>query len=502
MSTSKPQSLAREGSRALRWTSFGTLTRAIVQFAALVILARLLAPEAFGIMAIAEATINLSIIISQLGVGPFLVQRKDIQDDHVAVANMIVLVIGLVFAAALLLSSGVIAAFFNQSELEGVLVVMAAAIIFMNVASVPQHLMMRNFQFRVLTLVEAGSYLVGFGLVGIGLALYGAGVWALVLAFVAQTLFAAVALLILSPSPWRLSFDGRVIKEFLVFGFGQTLAQICNQSAQQLDKIIAGRLLDAASVGLYARAQQLIVLPASLFGHIVERVLFPVLSTIQDDQQRLRHSFIRGTATTALAVMPFSVLLFILAPEVISLLFGPNWSGAVMPLQLMAVAVTFRVSYKISDSLARAKAAVYRRAWRQLVFATMVMTGTWFGAETHGINGVAIGLSCAIIGNYLLMTDLSCRLLDLPYVEVVKAHAQPVALTVLTGIVGYLTADAVRDVTTVSILIILASGAASAAAGIGAIYLAPAVFLGDSGRWSLGLLQQNLLPATRTESAD
>lgn len=491
ISSSQKDGLSQKGGRALSWTFFGTMLRASIQFALLIVLTRLLLPEDFGVMAIAEASVFMACIFSRIGVGPFLIQSQEIGEEQIVAAFTLSFLSSIAFAAILAACAGPIERFFQMDGLAPIILAMSPSVFLMTMAAVPESLLMRRLEFRAITLTDLAAYGIGYGVVGLFLALNGAGVWALVVGFVAQDLIRAGAMFSLRPPPRRFFIDGATFKALMSFGGGIMLGSICNQFAQQIDRMVAGRYLGAADLGFYARSHQLLVLPASLFGKVVERVLFPVLSSIQSEQQRLASTFLRATATTALLTMPFSVMVCILAPEIVSLLFGARWSTAVEPLQFLSLAIMFRISYKISDSLARAKAAVYRRAWRQFIFAAMMTAGSLIGSKYFGLAGVAIGTSLAVTLNYLLMTDLSCRILGLSRYKVLAALYPAISLTALIGLSGYVTSYLLRDALESDLLVFLGTSMILGLVAVLSMWSLPRLFLGADGRWTYQLMRKN-----------
>src|SRR5438045_7492786 len=96
------------------------------------------------------------------------------------------------------------------------------------------------------------------------------------------------------------------------------------------------------------------VMPSSLFGNALDRTLFPAMAKVQDDKQRLIKAYLAGTSLIALVAMPISVLFVFMAPEIISILLGKNWLAVILPFRILACSLLFRMSYKMSDSIARA----------------------------------------------------------------------------------------------------------------------------------------------------
>src|SRR2546426_9124427 len=116
--------------------------------------------------------------------------------------------------------------------------------------------------------------------------------------------------------------------------------------------------------------------------------LFPYTTLFRSNAQRLAAAYRRGVALIALVVLPISVALVLLAPEVIDVVLGPRWTSVIAPFQILAVGMLFRTSSKMGDSLTRATGAVYRRAWRQMLYAALVVGGAVVGKH-WGIEGVA-----------------------------------------------------------------------------------------------------------------
>src|SRR5205085_2202322 len=109
------------------------------------------------------------------------------------------------------------------------------------------------------------------------------------------------------------------------------------------------RWLGAGPLGLYSRAYNFLMVPTTLFGTVVDKVLFPAMAHIQGDTKRLTRAFRRSLAIVAMVTLPVSVVLVVLAPELVTLVLGQRWSGMIVPFQVLAGTMLFRTSYKMSD---------------------------------------------------------------------------------------------------------------------------------------------------------
>lgn len=442
------------------WVAMGSGIQVALKIGVLAILARLVNPNDFGLMGIALIVMEFAKMISHMGVGPALVQRKEIEKRHLTTGFTLSIIIGAFFAFLLLFTAPYIAVFFRMPELTGVLRVLSLIFLIDSFTLIAQALMQRNMKFKMSTSIEVISYAVGYGAVGIFLGFLGWGVWALVVGSLSQSLLLTILLLFVQPFPKMFGFEWKAFKELIFFGGGFTMAKIANYLATQGDNLIVGRMLGATALGIYGRAYQFMVMPAGLFGNALDRALFPAMAKVQDHQPSLAKAYLTGVSIIGLISIPCSFLIFLLAPEIVMVLLGSGWTEVVLPFQILACSLFFRMSYKMSDSLSRATGAVYRRAWRQVIYAVMVITGSYIG-QFWGIYGVACGVAIALIGNFLFMAHLSLQLTNIKWFEMLKAHKQGVMSGIITGIVSHalVTLCRLNGIPDFFTLVITASGA-------------------------------------------
>ena len=483
--------LTRRTVVGLLWAAWGKTAHAVLQLAILAVLARLLAPADFGVVSAALVVIGFSGIFSQLGLGPALVQRRELEDRHTDSAFVASIAFGLVLGGMVWIAAPYAAAFFRIAEVKPVLRALAVVFPLQGVNVVAESLAKRELRFRWLANVDVIAYGLGYGLVGIALAAYGLGVWALVWGEIAKTVLRDVLLLAdRRPRVSRLP-DRSALRELLYFGGGFTLGRIANYLALQGDALVVGRMLGPAALGLYGRAHQLMTAPAIGLGGMLDNVLFPAMARVQGEPDRLAAAYRRGVGLLAVTMLPFSLTTILLAPEIVRVLLGPNWTAVVVPFQILAVGMTFRTSYKMSDSLARATGAVYRRAWRQIVYASLVIGGAFVG-QRWGLSGVAAGIVTALAVNFTLMANLSLSLVPLTWSDFGRAHLPAVALTTVIAPVVWLSTEVARQAG-LSPIIVLICGSVPAAIAMGvAVKLAPRAFLGDEALWAATTLRSSL----------
>lgn len=481
MSASR-RSLTHQTLAGILWMVFGKGAYAILQMVVLAVLARLLSPEDFGVVSAALIVIGVSSIVSQLGLGPALVQRSQLEQRHIDTAFVASVLLGLALGAVVWVAAPLAAAFFRIEAVKPVLRALAIVFPLDGVQTVAESLMKRELRFRWLANLDVVSYGLGYGALGIAAALLGFGVWALVLGKIAQSAIMTAALLWRQPPRSLVHFERQAFRELMYFGGGFTLAKIANQIAQQGDYLVVGRFLGPAPLGYYGRAYTLMSAPAAGFGTILDYVLFPAMAKVQDSAQRLAAVYRRGAALIALVVVPTSAALVLLGPEVIHVVLGPRWTAVIMPFQILAAGMLCRTGSKLSDSLTRATGAVFRRAWRQVLYAGMVIGGAWVGSR-WGIVGVAWGVLLALTVNFLLMAHLSLDQARLSWTEFWRAHLPAALITMVTTPLVWVVATLFRHWGLAPLAVLMTGIVVVLACSLGLVLLAPATFLGSDGQW-------------------
>lgn len=472
----------------LLWMAWGKVAHTTLQVVVLAVLARLLAPADFGVVSAALIVIGFSAIISHLGLGPALVQRPELHRRHVDTAFVVSFSLGIALGVLLWAAAPLLSEALRIPRSEPVLKALAWIFPFQGLGTVAESLIKRELQFRRLANLEVLSYAVGSGFVGIGLALWGWGVWALVAAHIAQVVVKTGALLRCHPPALVPSPDRAALGDLLYFGGGFTVARLANFLALQGDNLVVARTLGPIALGFYGRAYHLMAAPAHGFGAIVDAVLFPAMAQVQLDKTRLALAYRRGVTLISLLVAPASIMLILVAPEIIHILLGPRWTPVILPFQILAIGMLFRTSYKISDSLARSTGAVYRRAWRQVLYAVLVVGGAWIG-HRWGLGGVALGVLLAVAVNFFLMADLSLRVTGMTWRDFLEAHLPAAALSAVLAPLVAITVAASRSWNLPPVAVALAAFTVFAAGAAAGIRMLPAAFLGRDGLWMLSTLR-------------
>ncbi|MDX2054196.1 MAG: lipopolysaccharide biosynthesis protein [Polyangiaceae bacterium] len=407
------------------WLFGGTVGTNVARLGVTAALARLVLPEEYGLNVEASVLLGLLAVAVEVGLGQAMIQRKDLLPQHESTSLTITLLVGA--ASALLLAGGASswAAFRGIPALTALLQILAISLIFRATSSVPRMLMMRELRFKEVSVVQFAAF-IAQSITSVALAAAGYGALALAWGAVAGSLVDASLTFQRRPIARPLDFHWARGRELLSFGGGLTVARMANTVALQSDNLVVGMALGPAALGLYSRAYSVLAIPAGLLQSI-DGALFTALARLQDDVPQLRSAFRSGISLTAALVIPISAFITVMAPELVRCLMGPNWDGAVLPLQILAPTMFFRTAYKIAAVSVRAQGAVNLLAITQVSYALSVVAGAFLGCR-FGLAGAAVGVGCAVFFQYLFLVGAGARLLGLPVIRTLLPSYQPLLL--------------------------------------------------------------------------
>ncbi|MBX5441181.1 MAG: lipopolysaccharide biosynthesis protein [Solirubrobacteraceae bacterium] len=453
---SAPPRLAARTLRSLAW-AYGSYVggRALV-LVSTVVLARLLTPADFGVVALALTFMVFLDTVKDLGLGQALIVAPDDElAERAQTAFGWSLTIGAGLSAATIAISPLAAAFFDAPALAAILAVLGLNFLLRSVGATHYALARRALDFRSRTLAELADASVR-GVASITLALAGLGAWSLVLGYLLGT--SALVATIWSRVAFRprLRLQRAHLRELLTFGGTLTVVDIGHALAHEIDYLFIARILGVAPLGLYSVGFRLPELLIVNLAVVAGTVLFPAYALLDPD--RLREAFLVSLRYTALLVLPVAVGLVLLARPVVLVLFGERWEAAIPVMQVLA-------AYAVVVTLNVPAGTVYKvtgRPWILIAFtvpyvAVLALALTFL---THlGIVAVAIvmaGLQGLFAAAGLLV---SARILELTPGRILGTLAGPAAAATTMAVAIAFVARVVTEPTA----LLLAGGVAGAA---------------------------------------
>lgn len=458
----------------------------VVQIAGMAVLARILTPEEFGVAGGVLIVVRTTQIFATIGVGPAVVQKPKLDERDVSSGFWLSTAIGLTLGICLFFFADVASELIRMPETLQLIRASSLIIPFVAFGVVAEALLQRQLRFRLISVIGLSAYVFGYALLAIFLALLGYGVWAIIVGSIFSVIVRTTLAIFFARPAISLSVSWPSTKQLVRFGFGQSSAKLFNGMAQQADNFVVSRWLGPEFLGVYNRAYALLMGPTALFGRALEQVLFPSLSSVQDECARLRIALTKSTTAIAIVSLPLSMFLIAYAKEIVLFLLGSQWDAVVGVFQILVFALYFRTCYKVNGSVVRARGLIYRYAALQFVYFVLVFLGAWLGFR-WGLNGVAVGVAGAVVLNYLTTLFLATYCLRMSPIPILINLVRYYATFSIVAIPSFLLAELLRS-HDLGFIWILVLGATGHFAILAAFYRVRFLCLEEEGLFVVGVL--------------
>ncbi|WP_158230374.1 lipopolysaccharide biosynthesis protein [Pseudofrankia asymbiotica] len=387
-------------------------------------LARMLAPDEFGVFAVALLAMQLLMSLNDAGMTSALIRwQGDIEEVERTGVTMIFCFSSLLYGV-FFVTAPVFAAALHIPEASSVLRLLALTIIIDATAAVPTALLTRSFSQGKRTIADTSSLVVWAGL-SIGLTAAGFGVWALVWGRLIGNLVTALVIFALAPRRPRPGFDPVLARRLAADGLPLTGSGFLTFCMINVDTAVTGRILGPIALGYYTMAFNLASWPVNMFSFAVRRVSLVGFAQLSAEPSRLRFVYARSLALLTAVTVPVCVLLATLGEEVIETVYGTKWVLADQALRFLALLSIVRVAIEITDDLlvALGKARIMVRI--QTLWLVALIPALTIGAHLDGIRGVAIGHLVVAVGIVAPAFCLTLRALGFPLVRIAMILVRP-----------------------------------------------------------------------------
>lgn len=412
-------SLMKSATRGVFWSGISQFSTQIYQFIVIIILARLLFPEDFGIIGMAVIFTGLVQTINELGLSAAIIQKKNITDSHLSTSFWISFGLGIILCITTVIISPYIADFFKNELVGPVVSVLSIGFVLGSFSVIHSSLLQKNLEFKKLAITEISAAFIS-GLVSVILALLGFGVWSLVCGSILKNVISVV--LLVKVCTWRpsMTFDITSFKELFSFGAHVMGSRFLNFIDSNVDYLLIGKFLSASALGYYTLAYQLSTFPLTKISSIITRVTFPTFSIIQDDNDILRHSYLKVIKYISLVTFPLLAGLIVVAPEFIPIVFGEKWGPMIVPLQILCVAGALKsVGTTVGSILLSKGRADIQFKWN--IFTAIVLPIAILIGIRYGITGVAMAITIMSSLFILIIQKIVNDLIDLKFSDYFKA---------------------------------------------------------------------------------
>lgn len=395
----------------MRWSGFRSIIKLSASLVVPVILARLLSPNEFGLIAMGAVFTNISVLIADLGTGDALIQKQ--KADQILESSVFWLNIGIAgsLAGTLVFFSPYIGSFYGEPVVADVVLSLSLVLLIQSFNLVQVALLKKHRHFKTIAIAELGSQ-VGGAILAISLAVRGFGIWSLIYYSIAKAVF--YTLIIWFFSRWRPSFYFDAVKIRTIFNFSLNLTAVkfLNYVERNSDKLIIGYWQGTSSLGVYTRAYESFHQIIKFVNGLYAPVFYSVVSNKQNDLDGLKKIVLLSYQSYLYIFIPISAVLFMLSSKLVFLVFGDQWLEMAPILSVLGGVCLVKPIHKLNVEIFKSvdKVDTLRRVW--LFFTPIFVGGFFIGNYYFGLIGVATAylvISCiiTIVTTYLVASYLN-----------------------------------------------------------------------------------------------
>jgi O-antigen/teichoic acid export membrane protein len=432
-SPSPEESLASQVRSAVIWRSGSQIAAQMVQWAATFLVIRILSPSDYGLFAMSGVVMAFLNMLNGYGLASGLVQQKEVNERQIRQLFGMLIVVNLTLGLTQVALAPLAAAYYREPQVAQLLRVQALIYLGTPFIALPQALLSRGMDFRLQARVNILASVAGASTALLG-ALWGWGVWTLVIAPIALFATRAIGMTIAARSFVRPSFDFRGAGTLARFGGVMAASQLFWFLQSQIDVFIAGRYLSVHELGIYTTSLFLTQIFVSKFVPPLNEVAFSAYARIQHDRTATAAAFVKGVRVVMLAALPFYLGLAATAEPLVLTMLGTKWAGAAPIVQLLALAMPFMTLQVLfspaSDALGRPGVGVRNGATGAVILGFGFLVGVRWGAT---------GLAAAWIATYPLYLAASCwrtlPVIGARFADVARAVATPLLAACVMAII-------------------------------------------------------------------
>ena len=395
-------SIKKQISKGVFWIAIAKYSGVVVQLVITAILARLIAPSDFGTIAVSMVVLNFLNIWADIGIGPAVVQFKKLTKSHCDSLFTLNIYIGIILASVLYWSSKLIASYYDDENLTDVCRAMSVVIFFNSLNVVPNALMRKDLRFRTIALRTVLFQVLG-GMVAVWGAFHGWGIYALLV----SPILTAIGVFGVNYYNYPQRFVVRARKDafgmIASFSMFQFAFSFCNYFSRNLDKLIIGKYYSMTDLGYYDKSYHLMQMPLHNITFVIEPVLHPILSSLQDDKHEL------GVKNRKLAVIisnisfPIGLLLYFCGGEIIQIVYGEQWDAAIPVFKILALSLPLQMILSTSGAIYQAAGQTKYMFINGILNTTVTVCGFLVAAYLGGtVESMAWAWDISLLINYIM----------------------------------------------------------------------------------------------------
>ena len=399
--SSNSKSYFNKALSGILWQYIGIAIQIISQLIVISVLARVLKPNDFGLIGLALIFTGLSNLITEGGIGAYIIRTKNLNDNTKKAAFLLSMIISCTVIFIIYFISNIIAEYFKNDDLIPILRTLSISHLFTGYYTIIWSQHERDLNFKFLAVVKIITYLISYGLIGILSAINGYGVWSLVFSYVSHSAIRTVILFFNNNIKLGFNFKPREIKNILNFSIGLTYSKIFAYTGANIDKFIIGKTMGTYMLGIYNQSMQIVFLPITYIGMVAQRIIFPIISRYQDDKIQLSKLLSASISINSIIMFPGVVLIFVNTNHIVNIFLGDQWFVAIPIIQVLFLSIIFTTSALLCDAVIKARGLVYLKSLKEFFYALSVAFICYFGSK-YGLETIAKGIILSSFFNLVL----------------------------------------------------------------------------------------------------
>lgn len=365
------------------------------------VLARILTPKDFGIVAIVTVFASFFNNLSDMGLGMAVIQNQNLNKDDIKSIFSLSIFIGFGFSATFFFLAHPIANFYGRSELIQVIYILSLGVLFASFQTVPNSLAFKNLLFKKIGIYNV---LIQFfsGLGAVFLAYEGFGYYALIIKIVLDTLLTFILYYYINPIQFTFKIKASSINKVFMFSAYQFSFNFINYFSRNSDNFLVGKFFGTSSLGFYDIAYKLMMMPIQNLTNVISPVVLPVLSKFQNDKEIIYNTYVKLVKVLATIGFPLSVFLYYSADYIIVILFGTQWYESIPVFKILSLTVGLQMILSTSGTMFQVLNETRLLFFSGLLSAVVVVSGISYGIFIGtNLESIGYGLFIAYSINFI-----------------------------------------------------------------------------------------------------
>jgi len=428
--------------KSVWWNSIQLLVNQSFSFLVRLVLAKLLLPEQFGVVGMATIFTGFVQVLTDLGIGAALIQRKDenLSDDHYNTAFWT----GIIWSVCLFIIMSLIVAplaanFYNQPILEVLIPAISIGILLTPINMVNKSQLTKRMDFKSIARINNATTIIA-GIITLILAFCGAGIWSLAFNSSAPILFAVP--FYFKASGWypKFSWSKKAFKDVFSFGVFASLTNIVNYITNNIDYMLIGKLLNAQLLGAYTLAFILTDTFKNRIMSVMNNVMYPFYGNAQDDLAKVKRYYLKVIQWNSVVIYPIMAVFVVYGKEIVLSFWGDKWLDTIGPLRVLSVSVMFHMMVNSNTVLIRGLGYPKLEMNLQLLKAVIFVPTLIFGVMKWGIIGAAYAVLinkvfAVVLAQYTFNYLIDLKIKTLEFINALKVPLMSLSFALCTGLI-------------------------------------------------------------------